>query len=104
MRSARTLIVIALLLISPMMTSASANENVMHPNIIRAMNNNDGGADIDFIVQYRPLLTEEHLATAEGIGIEIISVFEFIDGFYAKGDKEQIEILSRQDDVYWICL
>ena len=82
MERMRTLIVIALLLISPMMVSASANESVMHPNIIRVMNSNDNNTEIGFIVQYRPHLTEEHLATAEGIGIEIISVFEFIDGFY----------------------
>tara|TARA_B100001013_G_scaffold11251_1_gene6724 strand:- start:361 stop:2673 length:2313 start_codon:yes stop_codon:yes gene_type:complete len=98
----RALIVIALLLISPMMVSASANESVMHPNIIRVMNGNDNNTEIGFIVQYRPHLTEEHLATAEGIGIEIISVFEFIDGFYGKGDSEQIKFLSRQKDVSWI--
>ena len=98
----RTLIVIALLLISPMMVSASANESVMHPNIIRVMNSNDNNTEIGFIVQYRPHLTEEHLATAEGIGIEIISVFEFIDGFYGKADSEQIKFLSRQKDVSWI--
>ena len=102
MERMRTLIVIALLLISPMMVSASANESVMHPNIIRVMNSNDNNTEIGFIVQYRPHLTEEHLATAEGIGIEIISVFEFIDGFYGKGDSEQIKILSRQKDVNWI--
>jgi len=84
-----------------MLTSASANESVMHPNIIRVMNSN-GDTEIGFIVQYRPHLTEEHLATAEGIGIEIISVFEFIDGFYGKGDAEQIKFLSRQKDVSWI--
>jgi len=84
-----------------MLTSASANESVMHPNIIRMMNSN-GDTEIGFIVQYRPHLTEEHLATAEGIGIEIISVFEFIDGFYGKGDAEQIKFLSRQKDVSWI--
>ena len=102
MERMRTLIVIALLLISPMMVSASANESVMHPNIIRVMNGNDNNTEIGFIVQYRPHLTEEHLATAEGIGIEIISVFEFIDGFYGKGDSEQIKFLSRQKDVSWI--
>ena len=101
MERIRSLIVIALLLISPMLTSASANESVMHPNIIRMMNSN-GDTEIGFIVQYRPHLTEEHLATAEGIGIEIISVFEFIDGFYGKGDAEQIKFLSRQKDVSWI--
>ncbi len=101
MERIRSLIVIALLLISPMLTSASANESVMHPNIIRVMNSN-GDTEIGFIVQYRPHLTEEHLATAEGIGIEIISVFEFIDGFYGKGDAEQIKFLSRQKDVSWI--
>jgi len=85
-----------------MLTSASANENVMHPNIIRAMNSNDSNTEIGFIVQYRPHLTGEHLATAEGIGIEIISVFEFIDGFYGKGDSEEIKLLSRQKDVNWI--
>ena len=102
MERMRALIVIALLLISPMMVSASANESVMHPNIIRVMNGNDNNTEIGFIVQYRPHLTEEHLATAEGIGIEIISVFEFIDGFYGKGDSEQIKFLSRQNDVSWI--
>ena len=102
MERMRALIVIALLLISPMMVSASANESVMHPNIIRVMNSNDNNTEIGFIVQYRPHLTEEHLATAEGIGIEIISVFEFIDGFYGKGDSEQIKFLSRQKDVSWI--
>lgn len=102
MERMRTLIVIALLLISPMMVSASANESVMHPNIIRVMNSNDNNTEIGFIVQYRPHLTEEHLATAEGIGIEIISVFEFIDGFYGKADSEQIKFLSRQKDVSWI--
>ena len=102
MERMRTLIVITLLLISPMMVSASANESVMHPNIIRVMNSNDNNTEIGFIVQYRPHLTEEHLATAEGIGIEIISVFEFIDGFYGKGDSEQIKFLSRQKDVSWI--
>ena len=102
MERMRTLIVIALLFISPMMVSASANESVMHPNIIRVMNSNDNNTEIGFIVQYRPHLTEEHLATAEGIGIEIISVFEFIDGFYGKGDSEQIKFLSRQKDVSWI--
>ena len=102
MERMRTLIVIALLLISPMMVSASTNESVMHPNIIRVMNSNDNNTEIGFIVQYRPHLTEEHLATAKGIGIEIISVFEFIDGFYGKGDSEQIKFLSRQKDVSWI--
>ena len=102
MERMRTLIVIALLLISPMMVSASANESVMHPNIIRVMNGNDNNTEIGFIVQYRPHLTEEHRATAEGIGIEIISVFEFIDGFYGKADSEQIKFLSRQKDVSWI--
>ena len=102
MERMRSLIVIALLLISPMLTSASANENVMHPNIIRMMNSNDSNTEIDFIVQYRPHLTKEHLATAEGIGIEIISIFEFIDGFYGKGDSDEIKLLSRQKDVSWI--
>ena len=69
MKSFRVPIVIALLLVSPMVASSAANENVMHPNIIRAMNNNDYGSDISFIVQYRPQLTEDHLATAEGIGV-----------------------------------
>ncbi|MEE3242290.1 MAG: hypothetical protein VX188_00565, partial [Candidatus Thermoplasmatota archaeon] len=96
MERLRALIVITLILISPLFTSASAKESVMHPNIIRVMNNTDSNTDIGFIVQYRPHLTEEHLATAEGIGIEIISVFEFIDGFYGKGDSEQIKFLSRQ--------
>ena len=102
MERLRALIVITLILISPLFASASAKESVMHPNIIRVMNNTDSNTDIDFIVQYRPHLTEEHLATAEGIGIEIISVFEFIDGFYGKGDSEQIKFLSRQKDVNWI--
>ena len=75
MERIRSLIVIILLLISPMMVSASANESVMHPNIIRVMNSNDSNTEIGFIVQYRPHLTEEHLSTAEGFGIEIISVF-----------------------------
>ena len=72
----RALIVIALLLVSPTVTSANANENVLHPNIIRAINDANNNSDIEFIVQYRPTLTEEHLATAEGIGVEIISIFD----------------------------
>ena len=98
----RTLIVIALLLVSPTVTSANANENVLHPNIIRAINDANNNSDIEFIVQYRPTLTEEHLATAEGIGVEIISIFEFIDGFYGKATASQIKDLSRQDDIFWI--
>ena len=98
----RALIVIALLLVSPTVTSANANENVLHPNIIRAINDANNNSDIEFIVQYRPTLTEEHLATAEGIGVEIISIFEFIDGFYGKATASQIKDLSRQDDIFWI--
>jgi len=98
----KALIVIALLLVSPTVTSANANENVLHPNIIRAINDANNNSDIEFIVQYRPTLTEEHLATAEGIGVEIISIFEFIDGFYGKATASQIKDLSRQDDIFWI--
>ena len=29
-------------------------------------------------------------------------MFEFIDGFYGRGDSEQIKFLSRQKDVSWI--
>ena len=76
-----SLTIIALLIMSPTVTSNSVNEDVMHPNIIRSINETNN-SDIEFIVQYRPTLTEENLATAEGICIEIISIFEFIDGFY----------------------
>ena len=102
MERLRVLSIIVLLLISPTVTSSTANENVMHPNIIRAINESGDKNEIEFIIQYRPHLTEEHLHTAEGIGVEIISVFEFIEGFYARGNAEQIKILSRQDDVHWI--
>ena len=98
----KALIVIALLLVSPTVTSANANENVLHPNIIRAINDSNNNSNIEFIVQYQPTLTEEHLATAEGIGVEIISIFEFIDGFYGKATASQIKDLSRQDDIFWI--
>ncbi len=97
-----SLAIIALLIMSPTVTSNSVNENVMHPNIIRAINDANNNSDIEFIVQYRPTLTEENLATAEGIGVEIISIFEFIDGFYGKATASQIKDLSRQDDIFWI--
>ena len=97
-----SLAIIALLIMSPTVTSNSVNENVMHPNIIRAINDANNNSDIEFIVQYRPTLTEENLATAKGIGIEIISIFEFIDGFYGKATASQIKDLSRQDDIFWI--
>ena len=67
----------AILLLSNIGASASANENVLHPNIVRAIENADSNTEIEFIVQYRPQLTEQHLQTAEGIGIEVISTFEF---------------------------
>ena len=97
-----SLTIIALLIMSPTVTSNSVNESVMHPNIVRAINDASNNSDIEFIVQYRPTLTEENLATAEGIGIEIISIFEFIDGFYGKATASQIKDLSRQDDIFWI--
>jgi len=102
MQRIRALIIIALLLVSPTVTSANTNESVLHPNIVRAMNESSDGSEIEFIIQYRPTLREEHIDTAKEIGIDIVSIFEFIDGFYAKGNSEQIKILSRQDDVYWI--
>ena len=77
-----SLTIIALLVMSPTVTSISVNEDVLHPNIVRAMGNVDGDTEIEFIVQYRPELTYQHLQTAEGIGIEVISIFEFIDGFF----------------------
>ena len=58
--------------------------------------------NIEFIVQYRPELTNQHLKTAENLGIEVISIFEFIDGFYGKGDAEALKLLSRQDDIFWM--
>ena len=102
MKRAWSLVIIALLIMSPTVASNSANENVMHPNIIRAMNETENNSDLEFIVQYRPTLTDNHLETAEGIGIEIISIFEFIDGFYGKGNPNQIKTLSKQNDIYWI--
>ena len=102
MKRTWSLTIIALLIMSPTVTSNSVNESVMHPNIIRAINDANNNSDIEFIVQYRPTLTEENLATAEGIGIEIISIFEFIDGFYGKATASQIKDLSRQDDIFWI--
>ena len=74
----------AILLISNIGASAPANENVLHPNIVRAMDDADANTQIEFIVQYRPELTTQHLQTAEGIGIEVISIFEFIDGYLWK--------------------
>ena len=64
----------AILLISNIGASAPANENVLHPNIVRAMNDAEANTQIEFIVQYRPELTNQHLQTAEGIGIEVISI------------------------------
>ena len=63
----------AILLISNIGASAPANENVLHPNIVRAMDDADANTQIEFIVQYRPELTNQHLQTAEGIGIEAVS-------------------------------
>ena len=97
-----SLITIALLITSPTVTSAYVNEDILHPNIVRAMNNADATTQIEFIVQYRPELTGQHLKTAEGIGIEVISIFEFIDGFFAKGTASQIKDLSKQEDIFWI--
>ena len=98
----RAMLVILLLLVNPAFTNASSDENVMHPNIIRTMENTDSDTDIEFIVQYRPLLTKDHMKHAESLGIEIISVFEFIDGFYGKGNTNEIKMLSKQNDVFWI--
>ena len=102
MAQSKALLVIMLLLVSPTFTAASPNENVMHPNIIRAIGAAESGTEIEFIVQYRPHLTESHMANAESIGIEIISVFEFIDGFYGKGTAEEIKVLSKENDIFWI--
>ena len=102
MTQSKALLVIMLLLVSPTFTAASPNENVMHPNIIRAISAAESGTEIEFIVQYRPHLTESHMANAESIGIEIISVFEFIDGFYGKGTAEEIKVLSKENDIFWI--
>ena len=102
MTQSKALLVIMLLLVSPTFTAASPNENVMHPNIIRAIGAAESGTEIEFIVQYRPHLTESHMANAESIGIEIISVFEFIDGFYGKGTAEEIKVLSKENDIFWI--
>ena len=44
----KVLAVIALLFISPTVTSSTPNENVMHPNSIRAMNDMGDDSDIDF--------------------------------------------------------
>ena len=49
----RALIVIALLLVSPTVTSANANESVMHPNIVRVINEAGDDSEIEFIIQYR---------------------------------------------------
>ncbi len=77
-------------------------KNVLHPNIVRAMANVDSDTEIEFIVQYRPELKGQHLQTAERIGIEVISIFEFIDGFFGKATASQIRDLSKQDDIFWI--
>ena len=92
----------AILLISNIGASAPANENVLHPNIVRAMDDADTNAEIEFIVQYRPQLTVQNMLIAEEIGIEIISTFEFIDGFFGKATASQIRDLSKQDDIFWI--
>ena len=42
------------------------------------------------------------LQVAEEIGIEVISTFEFIDGFFGKATASQIRDLSKQDDIFWI--
>ena len=102
MAQSKALLVIMLLLVSPTFTAASPNEDIMHPNIIRAMGAAEASTEIEFIVQYRPHLTETHMANANAIGIEIVSVFEFIDGFYGKGTSEEIKILSKEDDIFWI--
>ena len=102
MAQSKALLVIMLLLVSPAFTAASPNQEVMHPNMTRAMDAAEAGTDIEFIVQYRPHLTETHMNSANAIGIEIISVFEFIDGFYGKGTSEEIKTLSKEDDIFWI--
>ena len=78
MAQSKALLVIMLLLVSPTFTAASPNQEVMHPNIMRAMDAAEAGAEIEFIVQYRPHLTENHMVNANAIGIEIISVFEYV--------------------------
>ena len=63
----------AILLISNIGASAPANENVLHPNIVRAMDDADANTQI-----------------------------EFIDGFFGKATASQIRDLSKQDDIFWI--
>ena len=70
-----SLAMFAILLISNIGASAP-NENVLHPNIVRAMDDADANTQIEFIVQYRPELTTQHLQVAEEIGIEVISTFK----------------------------
>ena len=95
------LFMIAFLTTSPLVTSNVPNEKVIHPTLFEEMNKADN-ENIEFIVQYRPELTNQHLKTAENLGIEVISIFEFIDGFYGKGDAEALKLLSRQDDIFWM--
>ena len=95
------LFMIAFLTTSPLVTSNVPNEKVIHPTLFEEMNKADN-ENIEFIVQYRPELTDQHLKTAENLGIEVISIFEFIDGFYGKGDAEALKLLSRQDDIFWM--
>jgi len=101
MNKLAALFMIAFLTTSPLVTSNVPNENVIHPFLFEEMNKAHN-EDIEFIVQYRPELTEQHLKTAENLGIEVISIFEFIDGFYGKGNTEALKLLSRQDDIFWM--
>ena len=43
-----------------------------------------------------------NITNSRGIGVEVISIFEFIDGFLEKLQHLKLEILSKQDDIFWI--
>ena len=66
MAQSKALLVIMLLLVSPTFTAASPNQEVMHPNIMRAMDAAEAGAVEAYNQEHGTNYTEESAKKALG--------------------------------------
>jgi len=102
----RLILLLALLLslpaLVPLAATAEGDQGVLHPLLREKLATAASDEQLEIIVQFRPAMTDDDLAVARALGVEVIRTYAAIDGFYGRGAPDDIRALSNYAPVFWM--
>jgi serine protease AprX len=84
------------------LTTRNRPENVVDDYLGEILNNVDTEKELEIIIQFMDVFTENDRDYLERLGIELIHEFESLPAVFAKANKLGVEHLSGSPRIFWI--